>query len=183
MCAVGTQTRDYPPLVADIGFNISQQTQVLTLLPTTGLSHQHIAGPGGAILELLFWQLAMYQVAAKWLVNSLILDLTGKEIIAKYDVKLITKDSFFTDSNGRQMLKRTRNYRPTWKLNVTEPVSANYYPVNSRIFIRDENDQATILTDRSQGGSSMGKFLWCSIHNFCMISDYRVLRVTGGMVW
>ena len=86
------------------------------------------------------------------------MDLTGKEIIAKYDVKLNTKDSFFTDSNGRQMLKRTRNYRPTWKLNVTEPVSANYYPVNSRIFIRDENDQATILTDRSQGGSSMGKF-------------------------
>ena len=74
MCTVGTQTRDYPPLVADIGFNISQQTQVLTLLPTTRLSHQHKAGPGGAILELLFWQLAMYQVAAKWLVNSLFFD-------------------------------------------------------------------------------------------------------------
>ena len=57
------------------------------------------------------------------------------------------------------MLKRTRNYRPTWKLDVTEPVSANYFPVNSRIFVQDENDQqATILTDRSQGGSSMSKF-------------------------
>lgn len=29
-----------------------------------------------------------------------------------------------------------RNYRETWTLNVTEPVSGNYYPVNSRIFIR-----------------------------------------------
>lgn len=31
---------------------------------------------------------------------------------------------------------RRRNYRPTWKLNVTEPVAGNYYPVNSRIFMQ-----------------------------------------------
>ena len=29
-----------------------------------------------------------------------------------------------------------RDYRETWKLNQTEPVSGNYYPVNSRIYIR-----------------------------------------------
>ena len=29
----------------------------------------------------------------------------------------------------------SRNYRPTWKLNVTEAVAGNYYPVNSRIYI------------------------------------------------
>ena len=29
-----------------------------------------------------------------------------------------------------------RNFRPTWNLNNTEPVAENYYPVNSRIFIR-----------------------------------------------
>ena len=28
-----------------------------------------------------------------------------------------------------------RNYRPTWVLNMTEPVAGNYYPVNSRIYI------------------------------------------------
>ena len=28
-----------------------------------------------------------------------------------------------------------RDYRPTWKLNQTEPVAGNYYPVNSRIYI------------------------------------------------
>jgi hypothetical protein len=29
-----------------------------------------------------------------------------------------------------------QDYRPTWNLNVTEPVAGNYYPVNSRIFMK-----------------------------------------------
>lgn len=37
----------------------------------------------------------------------------------------------------------------------TEPVSSNYYPINSRIFISDNEKQLTILTDRSHGGSSL----------------------------
>ena len=51
-----------------------------------------------------------------------------------------------------------RDFRPTWKLNQTEQVAGNYYPVNSRIFIRDEVSkkvQLTVLTDRTQGGSSI----------------------------
>jgi lysosomal alpha-mannosidase len=36
-----------------------------------------------------------------------------------------------------------------------EPVAANYYPVNSRIYIKDSNLQMTILNDRSQGGASL----------------------------
>ena len=105
------------------------------------------------------YYLGTQDIEFEWLIGPIpIGDSIGKEIVAKYDVKFDTKESFFTDSNGRQMLKRIRNYRPTWKLDVTEPVSANYFPVNSRIFVRDENDQqATILTDRSQGGTSMSK--------------------------
>lgn len=84
-------------------------------------------------------------------------DGIGKEIISRYSTKVSdTQGTFYTDSNGRQMLKRTRNQRPTWKLNVTEPVAGNYYPVNSRMFIKDDkNQQVTLLTDRSQGGSSL----------------------------
>lgn len=33
-------------------------------------------------------------------------------------------------------LIRRRDYRPTWNLSQTEPVAGNYYPVNSRIFIK-----------------------------------------------
>lgn len=36
-----------------------------------------------------------------------------------------------------------------------EPVAGNYYPVNTAIFIEDESQSFTILTDRSQAGSSI----------------------------
>merc|ERR1712150_118466 len=42
---------------------------------------------------------------------------------------------------------------------MTEPVSENYYPVNSRIAVNSNDNgqfkQMTVLTDRSQGGTSM----------------------------
>lgn len=28
------------------------------------------------------------------------------------------------------------DYRPSWKFNQTEPVAGNYYPINSRIYIK-----------------------------------------------
>lgn len=51
----------------------------------------------------------------------------------------------------------SRNYRPTWKWINTEPVAGNYYPVDSRIYLRDDGRgvQFTVMTDRSQGGSSL----------------------------
>ena len=81
----------------------------------------------------------------------------GKEIISRFDTTLETKSVFYTDANGREMQKRTRNFRPTWHYKDTEPVAGNYYPVNSRAYIRDENSgvQFTVLTDRSLGGSSL----------------------------
>ncbi|CAI7992775.1 Lysosomal alpha-mannosidase [Geodia barretti] len=68
-----------------------------------------------------------------------------------------TKSKFYTDSNGRQMLERVRNYRPTWKYNNTEPVTGKLLPVDSRIFIKDEDRgvQFTVMNDRAQGGSSL----------------------------
>ena len=88
-------------------------------------------------------------------------DNVGKEVITKFQTDLKSQSLFYTDSNGREILTRKRNYRPTWQLNQTEFVSGNYYPINSRIFIRDEDSssqvkrQLTILNDRSQGGSSI----------------------------
>ena len=50
---------------------------------------------------------------------------------------------FYTDSNGLEMQKRVLNFRPTWDLEdnykeSNENVTANYYPVNSAISMKDE---------------------------------------------
>ncbi|XP_054710202.1 lysosomal alpha-mannosidase-like isoform X2 [Uloborus diversus] len=97
-------------------------------------------------------------VEFKWIVGPIpVQDQIGKEIITRFDTNLQSQGFFYTDSNGREILQRQRNHRQTWNLNVTEPVSGNYYPVNSRIYIRDKNTrkQVTVLTDRSQGGTSI----------------------------
>lgn len=84
-------------------------------------------------------------------------DKIGKEIITRYSSNLKTDNVFYTDSNGREMLKRIRNYRPTWNLELKEPISGNYYPVTSKIAIKDEEKQLklSVLNDRAQGGSSL----------------------------
>ncbi|PSN38675.1 hypothetical protein C0J52_08895 [Blattella germanica] len=70
---------------------------------------------------------------------------------------LETNAVFYTDSNGRELLKRQRNSRPTWNVTLDDRVSGNYYPVTSRIVIRDayNGNEVAILNDRSQGGSSI----------------------------
>lgn len=84
-------------------------------------------------------------------------DNIGKEVVSRFTTDLQTDGLFYTDSNGRELLERKRNYRPTWQLNVTEPESGNYYPVTSKILIRDTTRQqeVAVLNDRSQGGSSL----------------------------
>jgi len=92
-----------------------------------------------------------------WVIGPIpVKDGVGKEIISKVTTDIKSEESFFTDANGRQTLKRIRNQRETWDYSVTEPVSGNYYPINSHIFIKNkEGQQLTLLVDRAQGGSSL----------------------------
>ncbi|KAL3200176.1 hypothetical protein MRX96_043588 [Rhipicephalus microplus] len=97
-------------------------------------------------------------VEFNWVVGSIpVADQKGKEIITRFDTELKNDGIFYTDSNGREIIQRRLNYRPTWNVNIQEPVAGNYYPVNSRIYIADptEKVQFTMLTDRSHGGSSL----------------------------
>ena len=112
-------------------------------------------------------------VESQWSVGPIpIDDNIGKDVILRYDTDIASAAKYYTDANGREVLERIRDYRPTWKYTVVENVSGNYYPINSRIWIKDQQRQFTVLTgssilsdpyhwtkiiclDRSQGGASM----------------------------
>jgi lysosomal alpha-mannosidase len=89
-------------------------------------------------------------VEIEWTVGPIAIDDgIGKEVIIRYDTDIESAAIFYTDANGREVLQRIRDYRPTWNYTVTEPVSGNYYPVNSRIWIKDGTRQFTVLTGKN----------------------------------
>lgn len=85
-------------------------------------------------------------------------DQDGKEVVATWGVSDFDNQGvFYTDSNSLEMQRRQRDFRPTFELRTDEPVSGNYYPVNTAIAIRDSASerQLTVMNDRSQGGASL----------------------------
>lgn len=84
-------------------------------------------------------------------------DKIGKEVISRFRIPFYNNNqTFYTDSNGREMMKRVLNYRPSFALKENvENVSGNYYPITSRISLTDQQTRFSILNDRSQGGSSL----------------------------
>lgn len=94
-------------------------------------------------------------VEFEWMVGEIpIDDGKGKEIVSRFYSALKSKGEFYTDSNGREMLKRERNKR-TYKAKIEEPIAGNYYPVTTKIAIDDGEQRLAVLTDRAQGGSSI----------------------------
>ena len=91
-----------------------------------------------------------------WKAGSIpISDNFGKEISMRISSGVKSGDEFYTDSNGREMLKRTLNYRPTWDLDVSEPVAGNYYPLTAALAIKDAKSEMSVLLDRACGGTSL----------------------------
>ncbi|KAF8386147.1 aman-1 [Pristionchus pacificus] len=90
-----------------------------------------------------------------WTVGPLPIETNiTKDFITRYTFGVKSGSTFYTDSNGRQMMKRTRDAHPSFAYENTEPIAANYYPITTAVLIRDDSTQATVLTDRSQGASS-----------------------------
>jgi hypothetical protein len=77
----------------------------------------------------------------------------GKELVSHISTSIANNGTCFTDSNGREMLERKRDFRLTWDLKQTEPVAGNFYPVGTAMSISDPETQLTILTDAVQAGS------------------------------
>ncbi|CAH2056095.1 unnamed protein product, partial [Iphiclides podalirius] len=79
----------------------------------------------------------------------------GKEVVSILKTNITNAGEFYTDANGRQMMKRTC-LNSTTSPQVKKPVAACYYPVTSRICTRSTNTsvELCVLTDRTQGGTS-----------------------------
>lgn len=95
-------------------------------------------------------------VEFEWMVGPIpIADGAGKEVVSRFYSTLNSSGVCYTDSNGREMLKRTRNSRDTFTVHLQEPIAGNYYPVTTKIAIEDDTTRMAVLTDRAQGGGSM----------------------------
>ncbi|CAI8613491.1 unnamed protein product [Vicia faba] len=82
-------------------------------------------------------------------------DGIGKEVITQFSTTMKSNKTFYTDSNGRDFIKRIRDFRTDWDLEVNQRVAGNYYPVNLGIYMQDNGTEFSVLVDRSVGGSSL----------------------------
>lgn len=114
-------------------------------------------------------------VEVEWTVGPIPFeDGFGREIALQFQSSVQSGDVFYTDSNGRSMLKRVRNKRPTWDWNATEPIAGNYYPLTTGMYIEDERVQLSLLTDRAQGGTSLNSGdLEIMVHRRLLKDDLR----------
>ncbi|XP_059047335.1 lysosomal alpha-mannosidase-like [Achroia grisella] len=97
-------------------------------------------------------------IELEWLIGPIpCKDNIGKDVFIRYSTDLDNKGVFYTDSNGRQTLKRIRNSRASFELGNQDPVAGNFYPVTSKIYIEDlkRNIRFSVFNDRAQGGSSL----------------------------
>jgi alpha-mannosidase len=128
------------------------------------------------------WTAGPIPIDTPWLpaakVDETRFDNWGKEVIVKYKSGLASSGTFFTDANGREMVKRQYNGRgPSYPaLQVNEPVAGNYYPVNTMITIQDKAKDAelAVVTDVSQGGASLADGeVELMVHRRIQVDDSR----------
>ena len=67
---------------------------------------------------------------------------------------MLTNRTFWTDSNGLGMERRVLDERPDYKITEgddyqIENITANYYPVDSAIYVQDDSIRMTVLNDRA----------------------------------
>jgi len=102
-------------------------------------------------------------------------DGLGKEVVTRYNCPSIANaGTYYTDSNGREFMRRERGYRPTWNLTEYQPVSGNYYPINAAMYIEDDDTALSVAVDRSQGGGSIiDGSVELMVHRRTLVDDSR----------
>ena len=135
----------------------------------------HTAYKGGWIKQITRIYSGQEHVEVEYTVGPIpIADGLGKEVVTRYKSSVDNRGIFYTDSNGREFMKRKRSFRPTWNMTEFQPVSGNYYPVNAAIFIEDVDMALSIATDRSQGGGSLSDgSVELMVHRRLLVDDSR----------
>lgn len=90
-------------------------------------------------------------------------DTSNKEFVMRLSSPINSTDTFYTDLNGFQYMKRKRFEKI--------PLQGNYYPIPSGIFIEDDRTRITLLTAQPLGGSSLA-----SGQVNCFLSVHRKLK-------
>uniref|UniRef100_A0A8C9U4P0 Alpha-mannosidase n=1 Tax=Scleropages formosus TaxID=113540 RepID=A0A8C9U4P0_SCLFO len=153
---------------------VSQTAKTYTLKVNSVVQEvQQEFSPWVSQVVRLYW--GSRELELEWTVGPIpVEDSLGKEVITRLDTNINSSGYFYTDSNGREMLERRKDFRPTWDLKQSEPVAGNYYPINSRIYIKDKVNQLTAVTDRSQGASSLQDgSLEIMLHRRLLYDDVR----------
>jgi alpha-mannosidase len=101
------------------------------------------------------WTVGPIPVNTEWLQKNN--SKWGKEVVLQYNTEVDSKGTFYTDSNGREMVKRQYNARPSSYPDfiVSEPVAGNYYPINAMASLDDGKTEFAVLTEVTQGGASL----------------------------
>jgi lysosomal alpha-mannosidase len=103
-------------------------------------------------------------------------DGKGKEVITRYTTSFNSQSTWYSDSNGIELIQRKLNYRPTWNFTIEEPVAGNFVPVNAITAINDPTQklQLTVVVDRSRSSASLTNGeLETMLHRRCLVDDGR----------
>ncbi|CAH1440472.1 unnamed protein product [Lactuca virosa] len=103
-----------------------------------------------------------------------------KEITTQITSALKTNKTFYTDSNRKDFIKRVRDFRTDWELQMNEPVAGNYYPMlimkirwQFRCPFCEEQDRKLGTKKRSQVYSEV-----LSLIELCRV-QLKVVQLTG----
>lgn len=81
--------------------------------------------------------------------NIDIIDMDDTEVVMRLQTRIRNGDTFYTDLNGLQIIKRQRFSKI--------PLQANYYPIPSAIYVEDETLRLTVVSAQPLGGSSLAQ--------------------------
>ena len=112
-------------------------------------------------------------VEVEWTVGPIpAADGLGREVVLRYGSGLASAGVWYSDSNGRDSMRRVRNGRPSWPLVLTEPVADNYVPVTAFQWLTDGVTTLSVAVDRAQGGTSMADGdLEFMVHRRLLVDD------------